>query len=84
MHRKLDDYRRARVAEYLVVCVAEKELYWFDFRSVAQNSHRTVGAQHLQTVDGIVHDSGEYVPGKQRNGDFFLTILPTMNVPHRR
>jgi hypothetical protein len=33
MHRKKDDYEQAGVAEYLVLCVAEKELHWFDFRS---------------------------------------------------
>jgi hypothetical protein len=36
-HRRYDpkreDYERAGVAEYLVLCVEEQELYWFDFRS---------------------------------------------------
>ena len=31
MHAKRDDYRRTGVLEYLVVCVEERELHWFDF-----------------------------------------------------
>jgi Uma2 family endonuclease len=31
MHAKRDDYRQTGVLEYLVVCVEEKELYWFAF-----------------------------------------------------
>ncbi len=32
LHQKREDYQKAGVREYLVVCVAEEELYWFDFR----------------------------------------------------
>jgi Uma2 family endonuclease len=31
MNQKRDDYRRAGVLEYLVLCVEEQELHWFDF-----------------------------------------------------
>jgi Putative restriction endonuclease len=31
MHAKRDDYERAGVIEYLVVCAEEQELHWFDF-----------------------------------------------------
>jgi hypothetical protein len=30
---KREDYERTGVLEYLVVCIAEGELHWFDFRS---------------------------------------------------
>ncbi len=33
MHRKKDDYQKAGVQEYLVLCVKEQELHWFDFKS---------------------------------------------------
>ncbi|HKI36491.1 MAG TPA: Uma2 family endonuclease [Gemmataceae bacterium] len=33
MHRKREDYQEAGVAEYLVVCIEEQELHWFDFRT---------------------------------------------------
>jgi hypothetical protein len=33
MHRKRDDYRGGGVLEYIVVCVEEKELHWFDFKA---------------------------------------------------
>jgi hypothetical protein len=32
MHQKKNDYRRAGVVEYVVLCVEEQELYWFTFR----------------------------------------------------
>jgi Uma2 family endonuclease len=32
MHRKRVDYRFAGVAEYVVLCVEEQELHWFDFK----------------------------------------------------
>jgi Uma2 family endonuclease len=33
MNRKREDYEAAGVGEYLVLCVEEGELHWFDFRS---------------------------------------------------
>ena len=33
LHQKRDDYERAGVLEYLVVCVEEPELHWFHFAS---------------------------------------------------
>jgi Uma2 family endonuclease len=33
LHQKRDDYRQAGVLEYLVVCIEEDQLYWFDFQS---------------------------------------------------
>lgn len=33
MNQKRADYEQAGVAEYLVLCVEEQELHWFDFRS---------------------------------------------------
>ena len=33
MHLKKADYKRAGVQEYIVVCVEEQELHWFDFKS---------------------------------------------------
>jgi Uma2 family endonuclease len=32
LHEKKEDYERAGVREYLVLCLAEKELHWFRFR----------------------------------------------------
>lgn len=32
MNKKKVDYQRAGVREYIVLCIEEKELYWFDFR----------------------------------------------------
>ena len=33
MNQKRNDYLQAGVAEYLVVCIEEQELHWFDFRT---------------------------------------------------
>src|SRR5215469_7378974 len=33
MHQKRQDYERAGVQEYLVLCVEERQLYWFHFPS---------------------------------------------------
>ena len=33
LHDKLNDYQEAGVAEYLVLCIEERELIWTDFRS---------------------------------------------------
>jgi Uma2 family endonuclease len=33
LNQKRDDYQRAGVVEYLVLCVAERELHWFHFPS---------------------------------------------------
>jgi Uma2 family endonuclease len=35
MHQKRRDYRLAGVAEYLVLCVEEQELHWFNFKGRA-------------------------------------------------
>jgi Putative restriction endonuclease len=32
MHQKREDYKQARVAEYVVLCIEERDLHWFDFR----------------------------------------------------
>jgi len=33
MHLKKRNYKEAGVVEYLVVCIADQEVHWFDFRS---------------------------------------------------
>jgi hypothetical protein len=33
MHQKRDDYQQAGVLEYVVLCVEERELYWWHFPS---------------------------------------------------
>src|SRR6266851_2145931 len=35
MRQKRDDYRRANVLEYVVLCVEEQELYWWHFPSAS-------------------------------------------------
>jgi Uma2 family endonuclease len=47
MHQKKDDYQRAGVREYIVLCLREKALHWFSFkprgeiRPDAQGIHRS-------------------------------------------
>ncbi len=44
MHLKREDYEKAGVAEYLVVCLEERELHWFNFRT---------GSEIRATRDGV-------------------------------
>jgi hypothetical protein len=33
MHQKKGNYQRAGVREYVVVCIEERQLYWFNFKT---------------------------------------------------
>jgi hypothetical protein len=45
LHRKRDDYTRHGVREYLVLCVRERQLRWFDLRA---------GQELAADADGII------------------------------
>jgi Uma2 family endonuclease len=65
MHQKREDYERAGVCEYLVVCIEERELYWFDFRSHASVTPDTRG----------IYRSGIF-PGLWIDGPALLDLQP--------
>jgi Uma2 family endonuclease len=58
LHGKLDDYRRYGVAEYLVVCLEEGELRWFDLLRNQELSIDSDGVLRVRTFPGLWIDSG--------------------------
>ncbi len=53
MGRKKDDYEQAGVQEYVVLCVEEKELYWFDFGSKDQIAADARGIYRSRIFPGL-------------------------------
>ena len=53
MHQKKIDYQRAGVREYLVVCVEERELYWFDFKARRPISPNAKGLYRSRVFPGL-------------------------------
>jgi len=63
MHQKRLDYRLAGVAEYIVLCVEEEKLYWFDFKG-----RRTI----RPNVDGVYRS--RVFPGLWIDGPAVLAL----------
>jgi len=53
LHQKLDDYKRAGVQEYLVLCAEESELRWFNFRGRQQITADTHGISRSRSFPGL-------------------------------
>ncbi len=53
LHGKLDDYRRYGVMEYLVLCVRERQLRWFDLRSDQELAVHDDGIIRALTFPGL-------------------------------
>src|SRR6266849_6379671 len=53
MGRKKDDYEQSGVQEYVVLCVEEKELYWFDFESKNQIAADARGIYRSRIFPGL-------------------------------
>lgn len=53
LHRKKDDYQQAGVAEYLVHCLEEKELHWFDFRAGGRIEPDSKGVHRSRVFPGL-------------------------------
>jgi Uma2 family endonuclease len=66
LHAKRDDYARYGVLEYLVLCLHERQLRWFDLRANREVQPDSDGVFRLHTFPGLwIH--GEGVPsGDQR------------------
>jgi Uma2 family endonuclease len=57
MHQKRTDYARAGVREYLVLCIAERELHWFDFKSRRSIQADSDGAYQSRVLPGLWIDA---------------------------
>jgi len=53
LHAKREDYARHGVLEYLVVCVREQELRWFDLGSNQEHSHPSDGILQMRAFPGL-------------------------------
>jgi len=53
LHDKKDDYARHGVREYLVVCVREQELRWFDLAAGKELQPDAAGIHRIQTFPGL-------------------------------
>lgn len=53
MNQKRDDYKKAGVCEYLVVCVEEQELHWFDFVNGGQIQPNREGVYKSRVFPGL-------------------------------
>src|SRR5260370_18892163 len=57
LHRKKEDYEKAGVWEYLVLCVQEKELHWFHFKSKRRIQPDSKGVYRSRVFPGLWIDS---------------------------
>jgi Uma2 family endonuclease len=57
LHGKRDDYQRAGVIEYLVLCVEERELHWFDFRTGRPIHPNREGVSRSRVFPGLWIDN---------------------------
>jgi Putative restriction endonuclease len=53
LHQKKDDYEKAGVWEYLVLCVEEKELQWFHFKSKRKIQSDSKGVYRSRAFPGL-------------------------------
>ncbi len=57
MHQKRDDYKRAGVLEYVVLCVEEQELHWFHFPSGKRIRPNRQGISRSRVFPGLWIDA---------------------------
>jgi Uma2 family endonuclease len=53
LHRKKDDYEKAGVWEYLVLCLEEQELHWFHFKSKRNIAPDAKGIYRSRVFPGL-------------------------------
>jgi Uma2 family endonuclease len=53
LHVKLDDYKRYGVREYLVVCLKEKQLRWFNLRADKEEQPDSDGIFRMKAFPGL-------------------------------
>jgi hypothetical protein len=53
LHQKRDDYQKAGVREYLVLCIEEQELHWFDFAAAEVLAPDRQGTYRSRVFPGL-------------------------------
>jgi hypothetical protein len=57
LHQKRDDYKKAGVREYLVLCIEERELHWWQFPSEQEVRPNRQGVRRSRVFPGLwVHE----------------------------
>ena len=66
LHAKRDDYERAGVLEYLVLCIEEQELHWFHFPSGRMIKPDAAGIYRSRVFPGLWIDGPALLARKSR------------------
>ena len=66
MHEKRVDYERAGVLEYIVVCLEEYEIHWFDFQTGGELKADVGGIFRSQAFPGLWLDGRALLAGDSR------------------
>src|SRR5437588_2237112 len=61
LHQKKSDYDRAGVCEYMVLCVEERELHWFNFRTGKPIVPNKQGIMRSQVFPGLWIDAAALI-----------------------
>ncbi|HJT79364.1 MAG TPA: Uma2 family endonuclease [Gemmataceae bacterium] len=94
LNQKRDDYQRAGVVEYLVLCVAEQALHWFDFRAGGPLRPNSRGVWRSKIFPGLwldgpallARDSARLIAGVQRGlaSREHAAFIKRLQAAHRR
>jgi Uma2 family endonuclease len=71
LHSKREDYRRHGVLEYLVLCLHERQLRWFDLRADRELAAEADGVIRVRSFPGLWIDAAALVSQDKR----LLTVL---------
>jgi Uma2 family endonuclease len=72
LHRKRRDYSRYGVLEYLVVCVREQRLRWFDLRADQELTLEADGVVRVRTFPGL------WIDGNALFGKDYARLMATL------
>ena len=75
---KRNDYQQAGVLEYLVVCLREQELHWFDFRAGGELRPTRQGIYRSRVFPGLWIDGPALLAG---NGPRLAEVLGSKALP---
>lgn len=81
LHRKRQDYERAGVREYLVLCVEERELRWFDFTTARSIRANRQGIYQSRVFPGLWVD-GPALLARDANRLIEVVRQGTTSRPH--
>ncbi len=94
LNEKRADYQRAGVVEYLVLCVAEQELHWFDFHAGEPLHPNRRGVWRSKVFPGLwldgpallARDSARLIAGVQRGlaSRDHAAFVKRLQAAHRR